>query len=598
MNREDEKELSSSSPPSSDTDGGAELVRVSTNDITARQAAEAALRIAEQRAIVEYERLLNHLASLARTFGNARDLSVVFRAVREFAAHSAPCNSVLISLYNQERHERTAVYAWSDVEELDLPELPPLPMTDSPHSRAILTGKVIITDEYQASVEGQPILNVGFQRTALPPLSSLVAPMNFMGRTLGTIEVQSHNLAAFSQEHATAFTMAANLAAIAIENVRLLEREMERADREAESEKMRSLGQLAAGVAHDFNNSLMAILGRTQLLLRIITDEKQRRSLSVIETAALDAGETVRRIQTFARRAPRSQVSSVSVAKLINDAIQLTRTRWKDEARAEGRHYDMNFTSAIKEGSDNVAANPAEVRQVLVNIIINSLDAMPSGGSIEILVSTGDEFIVIEIADTGEGIPPALLDRVFEPFFTTKGPQGSGLGLAVSYGVIQRHGGTIEVASKLGQGTILTLRLPQAIAAPAVTPMPPRRRAHLPTHRILVVDDEDAVREVLVELLKDLRQEVVDVPSAAAALDALANATFDLMITDLSMPDTDGLTLAAEARHRAPDMLIALATGYDQTIPAGTPDPALIDTVFNKPFQLSLIHISEPTRPY
>lgn len=220
-----------------------------------------------------------------------------------------------------------------------------------------------------------------------------------------------------------------------------------RFEQEAESEKMRSLGQLSAGVAHNFNNALAAVLGRTQLLLRSVTDERQRRSLEVIETATQDAAEIVRRIQTFARRAPSAQFAQVSLAQLVTDAVQLTRTSWEDDAHVHGLRYDVSFTNEVA-GSDLIEANATEVREVFVNLIFNALDAMPAGGRIELRETKPDEeWLVVEVRDTGEGIPPEFQDRIFEPFFTTKGSQGSGLGLALSYGIIKRHGGTIEVTS-------------------------------------------------------------------------------------------------------------------------------------------------------
>ncbi|HEY0081019.1 MAG TPA: ATP-binding protein [Pyrinomonadaceae bacterium] len=544
----------------------------------------------ESRSIVEYEQLLERLATLAQAFGVAHDLKSVFRALCHFALASTPCNGIFISLYDEDRDERHAVYAWSEGQEIDLSTLPPMPMTESPHSRAVSTNQLIITDDLQAAIVNLPRVYVADEVDPQLPLSSLVAPMSFMGRSLGAVEVQSPRRAAFGASDATAMRMAANLAAVAIENVRLLKRELERAEREAESEKMRSLGQLAAGVAHDFNNALAAILGRTQLLLRTATEEKQRRNLEVIETAALDAAETVRRIQTFARRSPGEPLGMVSVSRLIADAVQLTRTRWEDDARAHGLHYDLDFRRDF-EGEDLIAANPSEMREVLVNMIFNALDAMPGGGRISLREMKRERWIIVEIEDTGHGVPAALRERIFEPFFTTKGPKGSGLGLAVSYGIIHRHGGSVEVESREGEGTTFRLSFPQTRAG-ASAPVAPLRRSALPSRRVLVVDDEEVVREVLVEMLTALDQKVVAVRSAAAALDALAADRFDLMLTDLSMPAMDGLTLAAEARRRAPEMLIALATGYGQTIPGGAPDSVLFDFIVNKPFKISDLEAS------
>ena len=355
-------------------------------------------------------------------------------------------------------------------------------------------------------------------------------------------------------------------------------------EQEAEAEKMRSLGQLAAGVAHDFNNALAAIVGRTQLLLRLVADDKLRRHLRIIETAALDAAETVSRIQNFARRTPKGPLKTVAASALMADTVQLTRTRWETDARAQGISYEIDLRPC-DDGTDQINVNPSEVREVLVNLVLNALDAMPDGGRLGLGVAGGEEAVVLRVEDNGDGIASDALEHIFEPFFTTKGTGGSGLGLAVSYGIVRRHGGQIEVESELGRGTTFGLRFPRARGLEVSRP---DLRTDLPRLRVLVVDDEDAVREVLVEMLEELKQDVIEARTAAEARDHLERGAFDLMITDLSMPDTDGLNLASEARRLTPSTRVVLATGYGQSPPAGArPDHALVDHILAKPFQLS-----------
>ncbi|MCA1615378.1 MAG: PAS domain S-box protein, partial [Acidobacteria bacterium] len=338
-----------------------------------------------------------------------------------------------------------------------------------------------------------------------------------------------------------------------------------RAEQEAETEKMRSLGQLSAGVAHNFNNALTAILGRTQLLLRQATDERQRRSLKVIEIAALDAAEIVRRVQTFARRAPAAGFDPVPLSRLLADTVQLTRTRWEDDARAAGVRYDVSFTNDAGAG-DTVFASASELREVFVNLIFNAVEAMPGGGRLTLRERAEGDWLVVEVADTGAGVAEELRERVFEPFFTTKGPQGSGLGLAVSYGIVKRHGGTIEAAGAPEGGTVFTVRLPRRARAAA-----PREGAHAEAPAaalVLVVDDDPEVRDVLADLLRELGHEAVAVGGGATALELLARRDFDLLVTDLAMPEMDGLTLAARVRALAPATRVVLSTGYDQSAPA------------------------------
>ena len=208
-------------------------------DVTEHRLALEQLREVERRAVENYAQLLDKVASIAQTLGTARDLMTIFRALRDFALASVPCNGIFISLYESELDARSPVYAWSEGEEVDLSELPPMPMSNSPHSRAVATGEIILTDDFQAAMAGQPVLHVGLERDPRLPRSSLAAPMIVMGRTVGGFEVQSLELAAYTQEHATAMRMAANLAAIAIENVQLFSREKE-ARSVAEDAELRS----------------------------------------------------------------------------------------------------------------------------------------------------------------------------------------------------------------------------------------------------------------------------------------------------------------------------------------------------------------------
>jgi PAS domain S-box-containing protein len=359
--------------------------------------------------------------------------------------------------------------------------------------------------------------------------------------------------------------------------------EHRRAEREAESDKMRSLGQLAAGVAHDFNNSLAVVLGRVQLLLRKADTDWQKRSLQVIETAARDAAETVRRIQTFAQKDPSNQLSLVSVGRLITDSINLTRTRWEDDARARGLSYQVHFSPSTNM-DDRVEANPSELREVFVNLIFNALDAMPNGGNIFLREKRTTDSVIVEIQDTGRGIPSDIKDRIFEPFFTTKGPQGTGLGLSVSYGIINRYGGRLEVESEIGRGATFLVQIPITHSTPTTVPEPDQVK--IPQHHILVVDDEDSVRDVLVEMLNEFDQKVTAVSSGEEALNMFSKESFDILITDLSMPAMDGLTLACKVRESAPKTKILLTTGYGQDV-SNTSAVEAIDLMVSKPFQIS-----------
>ncbi|HEX7296026.1 MAG TPA: PAS domain S-box protein, partial [Pyrinomonadaceae bacterium] len=231
----------------------------------------------------------------------------------------------------------------------------------------------------------------------------------------------------------------------------------EERERAARADKLRALGQLASGVAHDFNNSLAAILGRAQLLRRQISDDALLRNLGIIQTAAEDAAATVRRIQTFARKSPAKEFDIVDVRSLLNDAVEITRTRWENEARIRGLEYEVHLEA---ERNCTTYGSASELREVFVNLIVNAVDAMPKGGNLSIKCRRDDNNVQLQFKDDGVGMPEDVREKIFEPFYSTKGAHGTGLGLSVSHSIIERHEGLISVSSELGKGTIFTITLP------------------------------------------------------------------------------------------------------------------------------------------
>src|ERR1700752_785089 len=224
-------------------------------------------------------------------------------------------------------------------------------------------------------------------------------------------------------------------------------------------EKLSALGELASGVAHDFNNTLAGILGRAQLLQRTNDPEKIKRGLDIIIKTAEDGAKTVKRIQDFARQRRDHNFELVSVDQILLDASEITRPRWKNCAEASNIHITLDLhigSNAMVLGDDS------ELREVLVNMVFNAVDAMPEGGTLSLTSRTEGESVILEVVDTGVGMYPEVRSKIFDPFFTTKGKAGLGLGLAVSFGIIRRHGGNIDVESHYGKGTEFRVTLPLA----------------------------------------------------------------------------------------------------------------------------------------
>jgi PAS domain S-box-containing protein len=334
----------------------------------------------------------------------------------------------------------------------------------------------------------------------------------------------------------------------------------EQQKRAAQADKLRALGQLASGVAHDFNNALAAILGRAQLMRRQVQSEALTRNLDIIQTAAEDAAQTVRRIQTFARQSKEKEFEMLEAGSLLHDAMEITRTRWENEARMRGLYYDVSIEA---DEALYTSGNASELREVFVNLIVNAVDAMPFGGELRIAAKQEGDRLSLRFTDTGTGMPEEVRERIFEPFYTTKGANGTGLGLAVSYSIIERHAGQISVESEPGKGTTFEIDLPAAVPE-GVAAEPEPEAARTPTLSVLVIDDEQFVRETLSDMLAALDHEVAMAASGHEALEMLAAESFDLVFTDLSMPGMDGRATARASKR-------GMATRLSSTASSASP---------------------------
>ncbi|HXG95288.1 MAG TPA: GAF domain-containing protein [Blastocatellia bacterium] len=328
-------------------------------------------------------------------------------------------------------------------------------------------------------------------------------------------------------------------------------------ERAAQADKLRALGQLASGVAHNFNNILAAILGHAQLIKRDFKDDSLLQRMDIIERAALDGAQTVKRIQAFGLQQNETAQDVVDINQIVQDSTTLTRAKWCDEAQARGLHYEVEVEL---EEVPTVRGSGSELREVFVNVILNALDAMPQGGRLKIKTEAKDGSVRVSFADSGIGMSREVCDHIFEPFFTTKGATGMGLGLAVSYSIIERHGGRIEAQSSPGRGTTFTITLPTVESKQRKTVRDNKSSAK--TASVLVIDDDERVRAALVGMLKSAGHRTDHAANGREALTKMEGGGFELVITDLSMPEMDGWAVASEIRRRWPGVKIVLITGY------------------------------------
>ncbi len=363
----------------------------------------------------------------------------------------------------------------------------------------------------------------------------------------------------------------------------------------SQMEKLSALGELASGVAHDFNNTLSGILGRAQLLQRTDDPEKLQRGLDIIIKTAEDGAKTVKRIQDFARQRRDHDFELVSIDQILLDASEITRPRWKNCAEASNIHITLN----LQIGSNGmVMGDDSELREVLVNMVFNAIDAMPEGGTLTLTTRNVGESVLIRVVDTGVGMYPEVRSRIFDPFFTTKGKAGLGLGLAVSFGIIRRHGGNIEVDSQYGKGTEFRITLPlakvaeksvktvetEAVASSQTVPPVVQQSEERPRTRLLVVDDESFVRELLGDILDGEHCDVYLAESGSEALSVFREKEFDAIFTDVGMPGMSGWELAREIRQINKEIPIAVITGWGEAVGSNEVKAAGVDWVVAKPF--------------
>jgi len=380
-----------------------------------------------------------------------------------------------------------------------------------------------------------------------------------------------------------------------LKNIETSAAQAEQAERErmrehySQMEKLSALGELASGVAHNFNNTLTGILARAQLLLQTEDRSEMKRGLNIIIQTAEDGAKTVKRIQDFARQRRDQDFVPVDVDQLMLEAAEITRPRWKDRAEAENVHIRLS-----RQISSNavIMADAGELREVLVNMIFNAVDAMPEGGTLTLSTRMAEGLVEISVSDTGVGMSEEVRSRIFDPFFTTKGKAGMGLGLSVSYGIISRHEGTVAVESEVGRGTTFRLKFPIATAAPtparkpAPLPAQPRGRGGL---RVLVVDDEEYVRDLLIDILGREGCEVTAVGEGREALQLFESREFDAVMTDVGLPGMSGWELARYVRERNDHIPLAIITGWGDTVSPEEQSAAQADWVIAKPFSVDRI---------
>lgn len=363
-----------------------------------------------------------------------------------------------------------------------------------------------------------------------------------------------------------------------------------------QSHKMEAIGTLAGGIAHDLNNMLAVIMGNAELALDDNQPDSMHRNLNQILNASKRARDLVKQIQTFSRK-DGQRGERVRLAPIVKEAYDLLRASLPSTIRME--------LKLRAKADTTIVADPSQIEQVIVNLANNAAYAMrENGGTLTIGLSTmtgqsslfsedaePDRSVKLTVKDTGSGMTPEVQERMFEPFYTTKGlGQGSGMGLSVAYGIVKGYGGTIRAESRVGKGSTFTVLLPQADVSPQTTGKDEEEASSRSVkERILFVDDEAALVEMVTTMLGRLGYRVTGLTHSPKALEVFKQSPreFDLVITDQTMPDMTGITLAGKLFALRKDIPVILCTGYSETLSPDKAQEAGIRELVMKPIMKS-----------
>ncbi len=566
-------------------------------DITERKQAEVKLQSHLKR--------LDLLQRITRAIGERQDLASIFQVVVRSLEDNLSIDFSCMCLYDQ--ISKTLVVnnvGFNSRElsmELALPVRAVIPVDQNGMARCV-SGQLV----YEPDVAGT---EADFtQRLAKGGLHALVAaPLLVEGKIYGVLLVARRQAGSFSSAECEFLGQLTEHVALAAHQTQL-HNDLQQAYDDLrqtqhavmQQERLRALGQMASGIAHDINNAISPVALYTQSLLEREPNlsPRARGYLETIERAIDDVATTVARMREFYRqREPQLSLTPVQINQLVKQVVDLTRARWSDMPQQQG--HVISLVNDLADDLPSIMGSESEIREALTNLIFNAVDAMPAGGMLTLRtrieqIQTGDgagnRYARLEVSDTGAGMDEDTRRRCLEPFFTTKGERGTGLGLAMVYGMVQRHSADIDIISALGKGT--TVRLSFLIPDSAVHPVVSERVAALDDKlRLLIVDDDPLLLKSLSDTLAADGHQVITANGGQVGIDAFKAAyagkmPFSMVITDLGMPYVDGRKVASAIKEVDRSTPVIMLTGWGQRLIADGDIPPHVDRMLSKPPKL------------
>jgi PAS domain S-box-containing protein len=562
-----------------------------TADVTERRDAES--KLADQLA------RLNLLNIITRSIGERLDLPGIFKVVVAMLEDQLPVDFGCLCLYLPPDGLKVVgmgVKSRQLAIDIGLNDQSRVPVDANSLSRCLL-GQLV----YEADLRDVP--SAFAQRLSAAGLHAMVAaPLLLESEVFGVLIVARHAAESFSSDECGFLGQLSKHVAVAAHQAQLYSalevayddlRQTQQAV--MRQEKLRVLGQMASGIAHDINNALSpAALYVESLIERESQDSETKQYLQIIQRAIEGVAQTVARMKEFyGRRDPLLAHLPVSLSDAAKEVIELTKARWKTMPQESGRVIEVKMDLA--QDLPDIAGNASEIRDAITNLILNAADAMPEGGQLTVSSrAVGSSRVQLEIADTGVGMDEATRSRCLELFFTTKGERGTGLGLAMVYGTVERHSGEVQIESMLGAGTTMRLIFPilsglqDPESANAVRLRPQRRL------RILVVDDDPIILKSLADMFERDGHVIEVADGGQHGINAFRAAhersePFSVVITDLGMPYVDGNAVAREIKGICPQTPVVLLTGWGHRMLAENKAPPNVDRVVGKPSKLVVL---------
>jgi signal transduction histidine kinase/ActR/RegA family two-component response regulator len=550
---------------------------------------------------------LDLLQRITRATGERHDLPSVFRVVLRHLEEDMPLDFGCLCVYeaNGEALSISVIGPASAnlAPALKLSEQDQVPIDQNGLSRCV-AGELVYEPDTREISFPFPQRFSGAQLRAL-----VVAPLLVEKRVFGVLVAARRTADSFSSADCEFLRQLSEHVALAAHQAQLysaLQRAYDdlRQSQQAimQQERLRALGEMASGIAHDINNAISPVALYTESLLEREPglSERARSYLVTIQTAIEDVAETVARMREFYRpREAELVLSRVGCNRLFEQVINLTRARWSDQPQQRGVVIQLNTELAAE--LPDIMGSEVEIRDALTNLIFNAVDAMPEGGTLTLRtrvisgrsVASGDaaRYVHLEVCDSGIGMNEETRRRCLEPFYTTKGERGTGLGLAMVYGMVQRHSADLEMESEVGRGT--TVRLVFAVPEEVTLPHKDRPRPQLPVQRlqILLVDDDPMLIKSMRDILEQDGHAVTAADGGQKGIDTFTAAVsngraFSIVITDLGMPYVDGRKVAAAVKAASPRTPVILLTGWGKRLLAENDIPAHVDRVLSKPPRL------------